>query len=255
MGRLDNKVAIVTGAGQGVGEGIALAMAKEGAKIVVAVRNAQTGPAVTQKIGDLGGEAIFAQCDVSLQGDVEKTVNAAAKAFGTVDILVNNAHDTRHLHAPFMETTAEMLHIQLYSGFMASVWFMQACFPYLKKKGGRVINMGSGAGVRGEMGLLGYAASKEATRAATRVAAREWGEFGITVNCICPLADSPAMTTYVEHPEMGWNRILPVLPIKRLGACESEIGRTAVFLASADAAFITGHTIHVDGGYTMDAGR
>lgn len=255
MARLENRVAIVTGAGQGVGRGVAVAMAKEGAAIVAAVRNPETGPQVLQQLQGLGAKALLVPCDVTQRSQIDAAVKAAVSAFGTVDILVNCAHDTSGLHAPFMDFTEEMLHKQWYSGFMGSVWFMQACFPHLKGRGGRIINFASGAGVRGELNLLGYAASKEAIRAATRVAAREWAQFGITSNCICPLADSPAMDQYTAHPEWGWDRILPVLPIQRLGSCEHEIGRTAVFLASADASFITGHTIHVDGGYMMDAGR
>lgn len=254
--RLRDKVAIISGASQGVGRGIALAMGKEGAKIVLAVRNEPKGVEVLNELQELGIPAALTRCDVSVQQDVQATVKFAVDTFGRIDILVNNAHDTRFIQAPFMDWDDDKLKNQFDSGFMGPYWFMRESFPYLKDSGaGRVINISSGAGVRGAAEFLGYAASKEAQRAMTRVAAREWGDFGITCNTICPVADSPTFAEFVKYPELGWKDILPNLPIKRLGSCEHEVGRTAVFLASSDAAYMTGHTLHVDGGFTMDAGR
>ncbi|MCH9827279.1 MAG: SDR family oxidoreductase [Gammaproteobacteria bacterium] len=255
-GRLYGKCAIVTGAGQGVGRGIALAMGKEGAKIVIAVRNVAKGEDVLKELHAAGITAAMVKCDVAVKQDVANAVKHTVDTYGGVDILVNNAHDTRMIQAPFMEWTDDALKNQFDSGFMGAYWFMRECFEHLKVSGsGRIVNISSGAGVRGAATFLGYAASKEAQRAMTRVAAREWGDFGITCNTICPVADSPTMAEFVKHPELGWNDILPVLPIKRLGSCEHEVGRTAVFLASPDAGYITGHTINVDGGFTMDGGR
>jgi NAD(P)-dependent dehydrogenase (short-subunit alcohol dehydrogenase family) len=256
MNTLEQKVAIVTGAGQGIGRGISLALAKEGAKIVVAVRNAVTGPQVVSEIEAAGGTAVFARCDVSKRNDVARTVEAAVAAFGGVDILVNNAHDLRAIteagarqQLAFADVTDEVLRGSFESAFMGTVWFMKACLPHMKARGGgRIINLGSLAGIRGDAGLLAYNAAKEAVRAATRTAAREWGQFGITVNCICPAADAPSMTgEYAEAIRNG--------PMRRLGSCENDVGRTAVFLSSADASFLTGLTINVDGGLGMDAGR
>jgi len=254
--RLQGKVAIITGASQGVGRGIALAMGKEGAKIVIAVRNSGKGEEVLQELRSAGITASQVACDVSVKSAVAHAVQFTVATYGGIDILVNNAHDTRFIQAPFLEWTDETLKNQFDSGFMGAYWFMRDSFPYLKACGsGRIINISSGAGVRGAATFLGYAASKEAQRAMTRVAAREWGDFGITCNTICPVADSPTMAEFVKHPELGWQDILPTLPIKRLGSCEHEVGRTAVFLASPDAGYITGHTISVDGGFTMDGGR
>jgi NAD(P)-dependent dehydrogenase (short-subunit alcohol dehydrogenase family) len=257
MARLTDKIAIVTGAGQGVGRGIALAMAKEGAHVVVAGRNTTTCTAVVKEIEDLGQRALFVPCDVRKKQDVRNTVQAAGDLFGAVDILVNNAHDTSKVWAPFMEWTDEALRTQMETSYMASVWFMQECFPYLQRKGGRIINIGSGAGVQSNVGYLGYSACKAALAAATRVAAREWGTFGITANVICPLADSPPIQSIIaERPEENFaEAVVKNLAIKRIGRCEEDIGRTAVFLASDDAAYITGYSLNVDGGLMIDGAR
>lgn len=170
---------------------------------------------------------------------------------------MNNAHDTSKVWAPFMEWTDEHLRRQMDSSYMASVWFMQECFPHLKKKGGRIINISSGSGVQGQYGYLGYSACKSAQSAATRVAAREWGEFGITANVICPLADSPPIQVIIDQrPEENFEeQVVKNLAIKRIGRCEEDIGRTAVFLASEDASYITGYTFNLDGGLLIDGAR
>jgi NAD(P)-dependent dehydrogenase (short-subunit alcohol dehydrogenase family) len=257
MTRLTGKIAIVTGAGQGVGRGIALAMAKEGADIVIAGRNTTTCPAVVKEIEGLGQRALFVPCDVRNKQHVRNTVRTAAEIFGSVDILVNNAHDTAKVWAPFLEWTDEALRGQMESSYMASVWFMQESFAYLKRKGGRIINIGSGAGVQSNGGYLGYSACKAAQAAATRVAAREWGAFGITANVICPLADSPPIQSIIaQRPEENFaQQVVRNLAIKRIGRCEEDIGRTAVFLASDDAAYITGYSFNVDGGLMIDGAR
>jgi NAD(P)-dependent dehydrogenase (short-subunit alcohol dehydrogenase family) len=257
MSRLKDKIAIVTGAGQGVGRGIALAMAKEGAHIVVAGRNTKTCPAVVKEVEALGQRSIFVPCDVVNKADIHNAVVRTIETFGAIDILVNNAHDTSSVWAPFVEWTDEALRRQMESSYMASVWFMRECFPHLKARGGRIINIGSGTGVQGQYGYLGYSACKAAQSAATRVAAREWGEFGITVNMICPLADSPPIQKIIdERPEENFEEnVLKNLAIKRIGRCEEDIGRTAVFLASEDASYITGYTLNLDGGLLIDGAR
>jgi NAD(P)-dependent dehydrogenase (short-subunit alcohol dehydrogenase family) len=232
-------------------------MAKEGAHIVVAGRNTKTCPAVVKEIEGLGQRALFVPCDVRNKQDVRNTVHTTGNVFGAVDILVNNAHDTGKVWAPFMEWTDEALRAQMETSYMASVWFMQECFSYLKRKGGRIINIGSGAGVQSNAGYLGYSACKAALAAATRVAAREWGTFGITANVICPLADSPPIQSIItERPEENFaEQVVKNLAIKRIGRCEEDIGRTAVFLASEDAAYITGYSLNVDGGLMIDGAR
>lgn len=125
---------------------------------------------------------------------------------------------------------------------------MQACFPYLKETTGSVINFASGAGIDGMPLQASYAAAKEAIRAISRTTANEWGPYQINVNCISPIAESPGVAAWKERMPEEYEAMVQRIPLRRLGDCEKDIGRVAVFLASDDAAYITGQTIMVDGG-------
>ncbi len=252
MGKLDGKVAIVTGAGRGVGRGIALSLAREGAAVVIAELIIENAQSVGAEIEALGGRALAVPCDVTRKDDVTRTVAAAAAEFGAIDILVNNAQ--KWTIKLLIDMTDEDMRLTLDTGLWPTFWFMQACFPHMKERGGRIINLGSGAGSRGLANFACYAAAKEGIRALTRVAAIEWGQFGINVNCICPAADAPLMLQFAEaNPAV--KEAFARNPIPRLGSCENDIGPVAVFLASQDSSYLTGHTLWVDGGATMDAGH
>jgi len=247
MTKLDGKIAIVTGAGQGVGRGIALALAREGATVIVAGRTLEKCVRTTDEIKSLGGKAKAMACDTSQRDQVNGVVAATVEAFGTIDILVNNAQVAR-TGIPFEQVTDDDMALAFGSGFYGTFYFMQACFPYLKVRGGKVINFGSASATKGNAGFTAYAAAKEGIRALTRVAAREWAKLGITVNTICPLANSPGVQQWVdEAPELS-TQMLAGVPMGRIGDCEMDIGRAAVFLASSDANYITGQTLNVDGG-------
>ncbi len=252
MGKLDGKVAIVTGGGRGVGRGIALSMAREGGTVVIAEIIPENAGAVVGEIETLGGKALAVPCDVSVKDDISRTVATTVAQFGRLDILVNNAQ--RWTYKPLIEMTDEDMHLTLNTGLWPTFWFMQACFPYLKERGGKIINMGSGAG-NGLANWTCYAATKEAIRAATRCAAIEWGKYGINVNCICPVADAPLMMEYAKELGEMWEASLASKPIPRMGSCENDIGPVAVFLASPESDYITGHTFWVDGGSAMNAGH
>ncbi len=253
MGRLDGKTAIVTGGGQGVGRGIALAFAKEGARVAVVGRTVSKCQRVAEEIRAIGGTAIAVACNVTSREDVDAAVSRTVETFGTVDILVNNVAESRP-PTPLMETTPEAMAVAFNSSVMGTLYFMQACFPYLSKAGhGKVINLGSAAGIIGQTGQTAYAAAKEGVRAMTRVAAREWGRYGINVNVICPLANSPGTERVAEETPERMKQMLATLAIRRLGDCEDDIGRTAVYLASPDADYVTGQTLNVDGGAVISA--
>ena len=250
MGKLDGKVAIVTGAGQGIGRGVALALVKEGAAVVLAEMIAENGIRTAKEIKALGGRALPVACDVSRRDQVKAVVAAAVKEFGTVHILVNVAQGYRG-DVLLQDTTDDDMALALGSGLMGTFYFMQECFPYMKEHGGKVINFGSAAGLEGHSGWTGYAASKEGIRALTRVACHEWGQYKINVNAICPLASSPRFLEWGQaHPGM-LDLIAGMAPLRRLGDCEKDIGRAVVFLASPDSDYITGQTLMVDGGQAM----
>ncbi|MDR2881702.1 MAG: SDR family oxidoreductase [Azoarcus sp.] len=246
MARLAGKAALVTGAGQGVGRGIALALAREGAHVAVVGRTLAKCERTAAEIAAAGGRAIALGCDVASREQVETTVAATVAAFGRLDILVNNAHTSRPV-VSIVETTDKDMHVAM-KGTHGALNFMQASFGQLEANRGRVINIGSVAGIRGDAGFGAYAMAKEAVRALSRVAAREWGPLGITVNVVCPYSDSPGVEYMIEHNPEHIASLTADTSLKRIGSSELDVGRTVVFLASEDGGYITGQTINVDGG-------
>jgi NAD(P)-dependent dehydrogenase (short-subunit alcohol dehydrogenase family) len=248
--RLEGRVAIVTGAGQGIGEAIARAYAREGAKVIITGRTMSKLEEVGEKIG---GEAGVVKPLEALAGNAEHakaTVDAAISAWGRVDVLVNNAHtftDYLPLEDPKME---EHCLIDLQSAFIGSLQLMQLCFPHMRDQGGgSIINMGSSYGLRCEPGFLAYAAAKEAIRALTRTAAKEWGEHKIRANTILPSALSPKAIRYMEETKT-YDLELSKVALGYFGTSE-DIAPLALFLASDESNYITGQTIGADGGSTM----
>ncbi|MFT5443109.1 MAG: NAD(P)-dependent dehydrogenase (short-subunit alcohol dehydrogenase family) [Myxococcota bacterium] len=247
-GRLQDKVAIITGSGQGVGRGIALAFAKEGARCVIADFNAENGKKVVQEIEALGQHAEFVSCDVTSRESVDGTVEHTIDTFGKLDILVNNAQRAPFKPTTILEHTDEIVDLCFDTGFRGTFYFMQAAYPHLKTTGGKIINIGSASGLEGSAGMGAYGAAKEAIRSLSKTAAREWGRDGINVNILCPLANSPGVTTMMEHNPKFEANITKTQPIGRIGDCEMDIGPVAVFLASDDSRYVTGHTLPADGG-------
>jgi NAD(P)-dependent dehydrogenase (short-subunit alcohol dehydrogenase family) len=247
MGVLDGKVAIVTGAGQGIGRGISLAMAKEGATIGVVEVNPESAERTAKEVEAAGSQAMAIECDVRQNESCERAVAEVVDAFGGVDILVNNAGWGPV--KPMLDTTDEDMHHAFEVSVMATLHFMQLCQPYLEARGGgSIINFGSAAGTSGLSNHAAYAAAKEGVRALSTVAAREWGRFGITVNTICPFAASPSQQEWAtQHPRM-YEGFLAMNPLGRAGDCEEDVGRVAVFLASPSARYLTACTLMVDGG-------
>lgn len=243
--RLSEKVAIVTGSASGIGKGIALAMAKEGAHVVIVDVNEEAGKQTLAEVNELQEGLLFIK-DISKKENVLDIVRQVHDKFGAIDILVNNAHVSRQ--ANFVDTTEEMFDLSFDTGFYPTVNFMQAAYPYLKEAKGKVINFASGAGLNGQETQTSYAAAKEAIRAISRVAANEWGPEGINVNLISPIALTPGVEKWREGAPELYDQMLQGIPLRRLGDPEQDIGRTAVFLASDDAQYITGQTIMVDGG-------
>ena len=246
MGSLQGKTALVTGAGQGVGRGIALALAAEGCDIVVSGR---TEPKLIEVCAEVTARGVRAEpvlCNVAKADDINACVARTVEVFGTVDILINNAQAVPLGNLLDVEDKAFELGFR--TGPLASLRLMRACHPHLKD-GGAVVNLGSGSALRPDpVGLGAYAAVKEATRTLTRTAAYEWGGDGIRVNSIIPLAMSPGMEFWSQAYSDEYHSMLRTVPLGRIGDCETDIGRAVVFLVGPDSSYITGTTLMLDGG-------
>jgi len=248
VGALDGQVAIVTGAGQGIGRGVALAVAAEGASVMVLGRTLSKCESVVEEIHDKGGVAIAERCDIERRDEVEASVQRTIDLWGRIDLLVNNAQTK--VYASLRRMTEADMETMWQSGPMASFRLMQACFPYLRESRGCIVNMGSGSSILPLGAMSGYAMTKEAVRVLSRVGAVEWGRFGIRVNAICPLAATPGFEEFDDATSSSSEElVLPQVPLGRLGDPEADIGRAVVYLASKDGGYVTGTTLMVDGGY------
>lgn len=246
MGNLQGKVALVTGAGQGVGRGIALALAGQGATVAVVGRTAAKLESTAGLIVERGGEASTVVCDVGDGEAIDACVEQVVGAHGTVDILVNNAQVVPL--GKLLDVTEKSFEMGLRTGPVATLRFMQRCHPHLKD-GGSVVNLGSGASLRPDpVGLGAYAAVKEATRSLTRAAAVEWGPDGIRVNAIIPIGNSPGMEMWGEFFPDDYKSFMATVPLGRLGDCERDVGGAVAWLSSDAASYITGTTLMLDGG-------
>lgn len=248
MDRLQGRVAVVTGGAQGVGEGIAVAFASEGALIGVLDLDLDGAQRTAAECEARGARAVAIRGDVSDRASVDAAVSTVARAFGGIQILVDNAHDFR-LGVPLAETTDELMERSWRTATMGALYCMQACLPHLRARGGSIINIGSGSGLDGDVGSASYVTAKEGVRALTRVAAREWGPDGIRVNTLCPFSSSPRWEAFAaQHPGRA-ERTARSLPLRRApGHPEHDIGRAALFLASDDSSYVTGQTLFVEGG-------
>ena len=244
---LKNKIALITGAGQGVGQGIALAMVNEGARIAVTGRTLEKLEQTCELIRARGGEAIAVQCDVKDLQSLEACVETVVHEFGSIDILVNNAQEVPlgELH----QVTDDAFEAGWQSGPQATMRLMKLCYPHLKNGGGNIVNLASTAARRWDAtGYGAYAAVKEAIRALTRAAACEWAGDGIRANVILPHASSPGLKWWIENCPEEAAEFIQTIPMQRVGDCEQDIGRFVASLCSDACAYVTGQSIAVDGG-------
>ncbi len=244
--RLENKAAIVTGAGRGIGEAIIYRFIEEGAKVTLCDVDESALKAVKSKVDEMNGACLLAVGDIADRDFVGKMVDNTIQEFGTLDVVVNNAAITRDaiLHKMTQEQWEEVMDVNLKGTFNC----LQAAATYMRAQGkGTIINVSSTSRY-GNVGQLNYAASKGGVVAMTRTAAKELSRKGVTCNCISPGTIWTDMLKAV--PEQSLERFRASIPLGRFGE-PREVANLAVFLASGEASYITGQTINCDGGSFM----
>ncbi len=243
--RLEGKVAIVTGAGSGMGEAIAHTFANEGALVAVLDVDEANGGRVA---GAIGARARFVRCDVTNKADIDAAVAATERAFGRLDILINNA-GVSHINKPLLDI-GEAEFERVFAVNVKGVFlFAQAAVPLMRRGGGgAIINIGSTAGLRPRPGLSAYNATKGAVHNLTKTLAVELAPDRIRVCAIAPVAtDTPLLPTFLGAADGQREKFIATVPLGRL-AQPQDIANVALFLASDEAAFLTGNIVEVDGG-------
>jgi len=245
---LSGKVALITGAGQGVGFGIACAMSAGRASVVLAGRTLTKVEQAAAEIASRGGKALAVQCDIKVPADMEVAIDAALNTFGGLDILVNNAQEVPL--GTLDEVTDEAFTAGFESGPLATFRLMKMARPHLAARGGGVIvNMATSAGVRWDMSGYGpYGAVKQAIRVLTRAAAAEWGSEKIRVLTIAPHALSPGLQWWTENYPEEAAAFVKSIPLGRVGSLEGDIGQAVAALCGPEFGYLTGVTIPLDGG-------
>lgn len=246
--RLQDKVAVVTGAGAGIGRAIAIAFAAEGARVVLADTVADGAVSAVHEIQTAGGRAIFVAADVSRSAEMQRLKSKAVAAFGPVDIVVNNAGIVRFapLHEMSEEDWDRVQAVDLKSVFLSAKAFIP---DMLKRKRGKIINVASVAGLVGFDDIGAYAAAKGGQIALTREMAVEYAPCGINVNCIAPGVIRTAMTAGLLASAESAQALQAATPYPRLGE-PADIAAAAVYLASSESDFVNGEVLVVDGGMT-----
>lgn len=246
---VQDRVIIVTGAGRGVGRGVAHDLARHGATVVVGEFVPRRAERIKTELDEIGGPNLVLGTDIRDRSAIDDMVRQTVESFGRVDGIVNNAVMFPG-PVPLAELSDDDLDLVYLTGVKAALWTMQAVYPHMKAAGwGRIVNVGSGAAVMGFAGFGAYNAAKEGIRALTRTAAKEWARDGIIVNCYCPASFEnrpgvpPGEFLRASHDEFWRNH-----PMGRVGDAADDIGPVVRFLCSDACRYMTGQTLMVDGG-------
>jgi NAD(P)-dependent dehydrogenase (short-subunit alcohol dehydrogenase family) len=250
-------VVIITGAGTGLGLATAKCFAKEGCNLVITGRRESKLLEAKKTIEGINPEVqvLVVPADNCDKSSAKKIVDAAIKRFGRIDVLVNNAQSFPE-QKPMIDCTDDEITAVYGSGVFGAWRLMQAAFPYLKETKGTVINISSGADTANVEHTACYASNKAALRSISRIAAKEWGPLGITVNVVNPYCESEYGATLFSddaNPEVKahMEAILASVPLRHLGNAEKEVSPVCVFLATPEGHYMTGMTFEVDGGTTI----
>ncbi|KAA9302180.1 MULTISPECIES: SDR family NAD(P)-dependent oxidoreductase [Aerococcus] len=245
---LENKVALITGAGSGFGRATALLFAKEGAKVAAVDIDRQAADETVAQIEEAGGQALAIQADVGDEAAVKAMVEETVEAYQTIDILFNNAgiYVPGNVEETPLDAFQKSLTINVTAAFLAAKYAM----PYLKENKGNIINTASAAGLIGFPDAIAYAASKGAVVSMTQAIAVDYASVGVRCNAICPGTGKTGMTNeLLEDPDIAQGFLAPI-PMQRFGEAE-DVAKAALFLASDLGSYTTGHALPVDGGWTM----
>jgi len=256
MGKVDGKVVVITGCGSGLGKQFAIRFAREGAKLAICSQNAERLNATKELCEAEGAEVMAYACDVAEYDELKKFVDLTIEKFGTVDVLVNNVHHV--VLAPFIDLKMEDFMHDLKIDFCSTWHLMQMFFPYMKDKegaGASIINFGSRWGQESPCMSGEYAPLKEAIRALSRTVAREWGQYNIRCNIICPggFTDNAKANMKDQLPEMQQYAMAAFSDnsFHRPGDPYDDVAPVVVYLASDESKWLTGQTINADGGGWM----
>jgi NAD(P)-dependent dehydrogenase (short-subunit alcohol dehydrogenase family) len=248
MGRLEGRIAIITGAGSGIGRSSSILFAKEGAKVVVACRSAEAGEETVRMIKGIPGQATYIKTDVSKTDDVKELIRKTVKTYGKLNILVNNAGIARE-EVSIVDCTEDIFD-EIVAVNFRGVWLgMKYAIPeMLRAGGGSIVNITSTCAVEGIRGMGIYSGSKGAVTSLSRVAAMEYADKNIRVNCVLP--GNIATPMFISHwSPKGIERIKNISPTKRLGQPE-EVAQAILFAASDESSWMTGQVVFAEGGIT-----
>lgn len=250
-GKLEGKVAWVSGANKGIGAGVAMLFAKEGAKVAMIGRTVSEGDAIAQEIKNAGGEAFFIRCDVTKEEDIKRSVEQTVERYGTIDILINNAGivDVKMLHEYTVEDWDWVMDLNVRSIFLA----FKYAFPYLSQhEHSYVVNLGSISSFVGQDCTPVYTTSKSAVLGLSRSIGLDYARYGIRCNCVCPgITETPMLFTHMnaeKDPQGHYKNRLKRVPIARQLFPE-DVAKSCLFFACEDSAGVTATSLVVDGGY------